>query len=90
VGHATFLTDIDHQDAILWRLFTLADAATQLSEEVKGRHPEIPWRRVAGFRNIAAHAYLSLVLDAAWKIVEVQLPLLKLVVQEELAHPGGP
>jgi len=73
-GRETFLADLDEQDAVLWRLYTQSDAATGLSGAVKGRHPEIPWQRVAGFRNITAHAYLGLLLEAAWEIIEIHLP----------------
>jgi len=84
-GREAFLANLDEQDAVLWRLYTLADAATHLSDALKDRHSEIPWRRVAGFRNIAAHGYLGLVIEAAWEIVEVDLPTLKAVAEEELA-----
>jgi uncharacterized protein with HEPN domain len=72
------------QDAVLRRLETLADAAHRLSEELKERHPEIRWRAVYGFRNIAAHAYLDVHLDPVWEIVEVHLPILGAAVDSEL------
>jgi uncharacterized protein with HEPN domain len=72
------------QDAVLRRLETLADAANKLSEELKARHPEIRWRAIYGFRNIAVHAYLELHLDPVWEIVEVHLPILGAAVDAEL------
>ena len=72
------------QDAVLRRLETLADATDKLSDALKARHPEIPWRQVYGFRNIAAHAYEELDLRRAWEIVEKYLPALKAVVNSEL------
>lgn len=86
-GREQFLLDLDQQDAVLWRLFTLSDAAAQLSDEIKARHPEIPWTRIRGFRNVAAHGYLELLIDLTWEIVEHQLPELLVVVEEELG--GG-
>jgi uncharacterized protein with HEPN domain len=53
------------QDAVLGRLEILADATAQLSTELKGRHGEIPWREVYGFRNIAAHAYSTSISSAS-------------------------
>lgn len=69
---------------VLWRLQTLAEATGKLSQEVKDRHPEIRWRALYGFRNIAAHAYLDLNLDLVWEIVEQHLSTLRDVAQQEL------
>ena len=84
-GRAAFLCDLDIQDAVLWRLQTLAEATGKLSESVKRRHPQIRWRAIYGFRNIAAHAYLDLHLEQVWEIVDVHLPALKAVIDQELA-----
>jgi len=78
------MQDLDVRDAVLWRLQTLAEATGKLSQEVKDRHPEIRWRALYGFRNIAAHAYLDLNLDLVWEIVEQHLSTLRDVAQQEL------
>ncbi len=85
-GREAFLRDVDLQDAVLWRLQTLADAAGKLSQELKDRHPEINWRAMYGFRNVAAHAYQQLQLERVWEIIGLSLPDLKAVVAEELAR----
>jgi uncharacterized protein with HEPN domain len=88
-GHDAFAENVDVQDAVLWRLQTLAEATGKLSTEIKARHPDIRWRSIYGFRNIAAHAYLDLQLDRIWEIVEQHLPALKAAVHEELGESGG-
>jgi uncharacterized protein with HEPN domain len=85
-GREAFLNDVDIQDAVLWRLQTLAEATNRLPPEVKARHPEIRWRAIYGFRNIAAHGYLDLQIDRVWEIVEVHLPAQKAVIHEELGR----
>ena len=45
--------------------------------EIKGTGPQVPWRELAGFRNvIACRAYLGVDLGAAWLVVEQDLPAL--------------
>ena len=83
-NRATFDRSAIVQDAVLRRLETLADASNKLSDPLKARHPEIPWRRVYGFRNIAAHAYEDLQLHWVWEIVEDYLPVLKAAIEAEL------
>jgi uncharacterized protein with HEPN domain len=89
-GHDAFVGDVDTQDAVLWRLETLAEATGKLSQALKERHPQIRWRAIYGFRNIAAHGYLDLRLDQVWEIVEVHLPVLKAAIDEELGHSTAP
>ena len=86
-GRAAFFEQRQVQDAVLRRLEILADGTAQLSQELKGRHPDIPWREVYGFRNIAAHAYLDIDLERVWEIVTDHLPPLRIAVGEELDPP---
>jgi uncharacterized protein with HEPN domain len=93
MGREAVLGDPVERDALLWRLDTLADAAHELPTELKAGHTEIPWERIRGFRNIAAHGYLPIALDAAWDIVENHLAALTAVAVEELGergHQAGP
>ncbi len=62
-GREAFLNNVDMQDAVLWRLETLAEASNKLSRMMKDRHPDVRWRAIYGFRNIAAHGYLELRID---------------------------
>jgi uncharacterized protein with HEPN domain len=87
-GKEAFLTEPLIRDAVLRRLETLAEAAGKLSDAVKERHPEIPWRAVVGFRNIAAHAYLDLLAERTWEIVDRYLPPLLEAVEAELRRAG--
>jgi uncharacterized protein with HEPN domain len=79
-----FMADPMAQDAVVWRLQSIADAArNHLSDELKERHPEIRWRAVYGFRNVAAHGCAGLNLDLVWEIAAEHLaPLLRVAGQE--------
>jgi uncharacterized protein with HEPN domain len=87
-GREALFKDQQVQDAVLRRLETLAHASGQLSEALKGRHPDIPWREVYGFRNIAAHAYLDIDLERVWEIITDHLPALRAAVDSELHGPA--
>lgn len=77
------------RDGIIWRLETIGEATTHLSAELKARHPEIPWRDIAGFRNIAAHGYLLIRPDRLRQILEVDLGPLTTVIEEERTRKSG-
>jgi uncharacterized protein with HEPN domain len=89
-GKRSFFEDIKTQDATMRNLQTMAESTQRLSDAAKASHPEIDWRRIAGFRNIVVHGYLSLDYDKAWNVVENELSPLKGVAQELLHERESP
>ncbi len=89
-GHAVFVADQMAQDAVLRNLHTLSESTTRLSDACKQRHPEIDWRKIAGFRNVIVHDYLGVDLDIVWEIVEQDLPVLHRTVSAMLTELGVP
>lgn len=78
------------QDAVIRNLQTLAESSQRLSSEVKATEPQIPWRELAGFRNVIVHGYLGVDLPAVWLVVEQDLPALAAAVSRMIARAGGP
>jgi uncharacterized protein with HEPN domain len=72
------------QDAVIRNLQTLTD-----SSEIKGTEPQIPWRELAGFRNVIVHGYLGIDLGAVWLVVEQDLPALSAAVNRMSAQLGS-
>jgi uncharacterized protein with HEPN domain len=75
-GREPFLANEDAFDAGLRRLHTITESTQRLSPELKGRHPEVPWARIAGFRNRIVHAYMDVDPDLVWSVIEDELPAL--------------
>ena len=50
----------------------LAESSQRLSSEIKGTQPQIPWRELAGFRNVIVHGYLGIDLGAVWLVSAIQ------------------
>ena len=76
------------QDAVIRNLQTLAEASQRLSNEIKDTEPQIPWRELAGFRNVIVHGYLGVDLGAVWLVVEQDLPALTEAVNRMAMHLG--
>jgi uncharacterized protein with HEPN domain len=83
-GRERFLADEDAFDAGLRRLHTIAESTQRLSDELKDRHPEIPWARIAGFRNRIVHAYMDVDPELIWSVIQEELPPLALLAEREL------
>lgn len=68
------------QDAVIRNLQVMAESSQRMSDDLKSQFPSIPWREIAGFRNILVHDYLGIDCDAIWSVVEQDLPELKKVL----------
>lgn len=76
-GHDDFMASEMAQDATLRNLQILAESSQRLSEKLKDEQPKVPWREIAGFRNVLAHDYLGIKLERIWQICQTDLPRLK-------------
>ena len=76
-SRSTFLASSMVQDAVIRNLQTLAESTQRISQAAKDAEPTVPWRSIAGFRNVLAHGYLSVDLDVVWSVVAQDLPALE-------------
>lgn len=66
----------EKQDAVIRRLEIMGEAAKQVPAEVRSRFPGIPWRQIAGMRDVMIHAYFGVSIPAIWKVTQEDLPVL--------------
>ncbi len=78
-------TDLNHDEqltlALVRLLEVLGEAATQVSEDTRKLHPQIPWANITATRNRLIHGYFDVDLDIVWEIVSADLPALINVLQ---------
>ena len=55
------------QDALLRCLEVMGEATKRLSADCRASHPEIPWRAMAGLRDVLIHAYDRVDLQEVWQ-----------------------
>ena len=77
VGRDEFMAAPHWQDAVIRQLEIVGEATKRLSEGLRAAHPDIPWRRIAGLRDVLIHRYMSVDLDAVWTVTQADAPWIK-------------
>jgi uncharacterized protein with HEPN domain len=81
MDHDTFLANHLVQDAVLKQIEVIGEAAKHLSPDFTDAYPAVPWKDIAGMRDFIVHNYFGVDVEAVYKTVIVDIPLLK----EEIA-----
>ena len=63
-----FFNSTQIQDAVIWRIAIIGEAVKNIPTEIKNKYPDIPWRQIAGMRDILIHEYFGVDLKLTWKV----------------------
>jgi len=80
VSKNEFLSKIGVQDKVIRRLEIIGEAVKNIPKEITDEYPDIPWKDIAGMRDMLAHEYFGIDMERVWKVANDDLPEL----QEEL------
>lgn len=64
------------QDAVIRQLLIIGEATKRLTMEFRDRHPDVPWRDMAGMRDLLVHSYNRVDVDEVWRAATVDVPSL--------------
>jgi uncharacterized protein with HEPN domain len=84
IDRNAFERDRKTVDAVLRNLEIIGEAAKGVPRSVQERAPDIEWRKIAGMRDLLAHAYFQVDLDIVWSVLGENLRALELRVRELL------
>ena len=83
-GEKEFQNDTMHQDAVIRNFEIIGEAAKRVPEAYRKTHSQVPWRLMAGFRDVLIHAYEGVDLKRVWQIVRHDLPVVKEAIEKLL------
>lgn len=83
---AEFAHDEKTVEAVCFALVVIGEAAAHVPDDVQAGAPEIPWRKMTGMRNIAAHEYFGIDLATVWQTATVDVPALKPLLERLLVE----
>lgn len=76
LSYEAFARDAKTLDAVLHNLEIIGEAAKRVPDPWKERAPKVEWRKIAGMRDLIAHAYFSIDPEIVWDVVTSKLPTL--------------
>jgi uncharacterized protein with HEPN domain len=79
-SHDEFVKDKKTQDAVMYNLLMLGEAAHKVPREFQEMHPEIPWSSFIGTKNVILHGDVPVKLQIVWDIILTKLYPLKMTL----------
>lgn len=58
-----FYSNRQVQDAIVRRLEIIGEAVKNIDDDFRSKYHQIPWKKIAGMRDIIAHEYFGVKLE---------------------------
>ena len=76
-----FQEDMGRQDAVMYRLSIIGEAAKRLPKQMRDENPQVPWKSISGTRDIIIHDYDNVNYKMVWDIVHTDLDALELQIK---------
>lgn len=76
-----FLEDELLKRASCMTIINIGELIKHLSDDIRQEHNHIPWKAIAGFRDIAAHKYQTLRMNDVYVTITTELPVLQEQIQ---------
>lgn len=86
VSLTTFEADWERRWLVERGAEIVSEARRRLPDELKERHPEIPWKQIAGIGNILRHGYDAVSPRVMWNVARNDLVPLERACRAELTR----
>ncbi|HAX62135.1 MAG TPA: hypothetical protein DCX95_06260 [Elusimicrobia bacterium] len=77
-----FYNDPELQDAVVRRIEIIGEATKHIPDEIRQKYPDIPWKDIAGMRDVVIHHYDMVDLEEVWKVIKENIPAIKPVIKQ--------
>jgi uncharacterized protein with HEPN domain len=89
LSYEAFADDKKVHYAVVRCLEIIGEAAKNVPEDIRNRHPDIPWKEMAGMRDKVIHSYFGVDLKKVWLVVQDDIPRLRPGFQKILNELKG-
>ena len=90
MSYEVFAGDKRTVNAVIRSLEVLGEATKRIPISFRQKHPDIPWSKMAGMRDVLIHDYMGVDLKTVWKVADERLPELKPLLKAVISgHVGN-
>ena len=86
VSEAEFKKLVSKQDAVIRRLEIIGEAAKNIPGNIRLKYQFVPWKKIAGSRDVLIHQYFEVDLEAVWDAATKDIIQLKKDVKKILGE----
>jgi uncharacterized protein with HEPN domain len=82
IDEEEFLLNDEKMRAVCMTLINIGELVKNLDDSFRENHKQIPWKEMAGLRDVAAHGYFTLKMPDIWIYAAIEIPLLADQIKE--------
>ena len=77
MSYEDFIKDEKTVFAVLRAIEVIGEAVKHIPMDFRMKFPDIPWRDIAGMRDVLVHGYFAVDLETVWETIKTNIPKTK-------------
>lgn len=76
IDYQTFVSMEEKNYTVVRCIEIIGEAVKNIPEDLRMKNPEVPWKALAGMRDLAIHFYMGIDYKIIWEAVKIDYPAL--------------